>query len=95
MLFRSLVWELSRRIEPGQELYRIDVKQEDGSWKEDVARVRAKSDFFPNRFADHERMYGHTERPNSTPVLRKVLTGIRFVTGSIGEWVASLAIASA
>lgn len=86
----DLVWELSRRIEPGQDLYQIDVKMESGEWREDVARVKAKSDFFPNEFADHQRLYAHTERPGKTPILRKMLQGIRWATGNIAEALASI-----
>lgn len=88
----DLLWEISRRVEPGQELYRVDVRPGEGQdWRTGVATVKAKSEFFPNDFADHQRLYAHTERPNSTPLLRKVLLGIRFVTGNIAEGLAALA----
>jgi hypothetical protein len=81
----DLIYEIGRRIKPGDDLYTVNVKTEDGQWKQDVARVKAKSEFFPNKFADHQRLYGHTERPDSTPVLRKILSGIRWATGNIAE----------
>lgn len=88
----DLSWELGRRIKPGQPLYSIDVKMESGEWKRDVASVQAKSEFFPSSFADHQRLYAHTERPNKTPVLRKMLQGIRWATGNIAEALAFFAI---
>ena len=86
----DLLYEIGRRIEPGDALYTIDVRPESGEWRKDVATVRAKSEFFPNEFADHQRLYGHTERPDSTPVLRKMLSGIRWATGNIAEAVSFL-----
>lgn len=85
----DLIWELGRRIKPGDSLYQIDIRLETGEWKEDVARVQARSDFFPSGFADHQRLYAHTERPNRTPVLRKMLNGIRWATGNIAEALAT------
>ena len=85
----DLSWELGRRVQPGQDLYSIDVKMESGEWKRDVASVQAKSDFFPSEFADHQRLYAHTERPNKTPILRKMLKGIRWATGNVAEMLAS------
>lgn len=86
----DLIWELGRRIQPGQTLYQIDVQMESGEWKRDVATVQAKSDFFPNEFSDHQRLYAHTERPDKTPILRKMLQGIRWATGNIAEVLAGL-----
>ena len=85
----DLLWELGRRMKPGAHLFQINVKMESGEWKQDVARVQAKSEFFPNEFADHQRLYAHTERPNKTPVLRKMLNGIRWATGNIAEAISS------
>ena len=87
----DLLYEIGRRIKPGDSLYSIAVKSESGQWHKDVATVRAKSEFFPNEFADHQRLYGHTERPNSTPLLRKMLSGIRWATGNIAEAASLLA----
>lgn len=81
----DLLYEIGRRIQPGDHLYTINLKTESGEWKKDVARVMARGDFFPSEFADHQRLYGHTERPDSTPRLRKILSGIRWATGNIGE----------
>lgn len=81
----DLIYEIGRRIKPGDHLYTVNVKMQDGQWKPEVAKVLAKSEFFPNKFADHQRLYGHTERPDSTPVLRKILSGIRWATGNIAE----------
>lgn len=81
----DLIWELSRRVKPGDHMYQIDVQMDSGEWKRDVARVQAESEFFPNEFSDHQRLYAHTERPNKTPVLRKMLNGIRWVTGNLAE----------
>lgn len=86
----DLIWEIGRRIQPGDHLYQIDAKMESGVWKKNVASVQAKSDFFPNKFADHQRLYAHTERPNKTPILRKMLQGIRWATGNIAEAVAAI-----
>lgn len=81
----DLLYEIGRRITPGDELYTINVKTEKGEWKNDVARVKAKSEFFPSKFADEQRLYGHTERAGHTPLLRKMLSGIRWATGNIAE----------
>lgn len=81
----DLIYEIGRRIKPGDPLYQIDLQTEDGQWMREVASVKARSEFFPSAFADHQRLYGHTERPNSTPVLRKILSGIRWATGNIAE----------
>ena len=53
--------------------------------KNDVAKVMAKGEFFPSKFADEQRLYGHTERVGHTPILRKMLSGIRWATGNIAE----------
>ena len=81
----DLLYEIGRRISPGDELYTINVKTEDGDWKNDVAKVMAKGEFFPSKFADEQRLYGHTERAGHTPILRKMLSGIRWATGNIAE----------
>ena len=81
----DLLYEIGRRITPGDELYTINVKTENGVWKNDVAKVMAKGEFFPSKFADEQRLYGHTERAGHTPLLRKMLSGIRWATGNIAE----------
>lgn len=81
----DLIYEIGRRIEPGDPLYTVDLKTEKGEWLRNVASVKARSEFFPSAFADHQRLYGHTERPNKTPLLRKILSGIRWATGNLAE----------